>query len=369
MTSGAMTTTISDDRVVKLRIRGLAKRYGKVDALRSTALDVHQGEFLTLLGPSGSGKTTLLSLIAGLADPDAGSITLDGRDIVHLAPQRRGLGMVFQNYALFPHMSVEDNVAFGLRARRVDTASLRGRVDKALAMVRLEGFAHRLPRELSGGQQQRVALARALAYEPDVVLMDEPLGALDRNLRDGMKAEIARIHRELGTTILYVTHDQEEAMVLSDRICLMNQARVEQLGTPEELYFTPRSRFAAEFLGESNLPAARSLPDGRVDIPALGMAFVPGSLHGQGDGIVLIRPESIQVLAPGADLPAGAIGLQGRVVRRVFTGALTRLFVDTGRTVLCVLQPTGSQRAVAAFAPGSAVSLHLQPAHCHFIAQ
>ena len=237
----------------ELRVEGVSKRYGSVVALEPTSLTVAAGEFLTLLGPSGSGKTTLLSLIAGLAELDSGRILLDGHDISRAPAHQRGLGMVFQNYALFPHMSVAENVAFGLQARRLAAADVQQKVQQALAMVRLEALAHRVPRELSGGQQQRVALARALAYQPAIVLMDEPLGALDRNLREEMKFEIARLHRELGTSVVYVTHDQEEALVLSNRICLMNQARVEQVATPQTLYFEPDTRFVAEFLGESNL--------------------------------------------------------------------------------------------------------------------
>ena len=223
----------------ELRVEGVSKRYGSVVALEPTSLTVAAGEFLTLLGPSGSGKTTLLSLIAGLAELDSGRILLDGHDISRAPAHQRGLGMVFQNYALFPHMSVAENVAFGLQARRLAAADVQQKVQQALAMVRLEALAHRVPRELSGGQQQRVALARALAYQPAIVLMDEPLGALDRNLREEMKFEIARLHRELGTSVVYVTHDQEEALVLSNRICLMNQARVEQVATPQTLYFEP----------------------------------------------------------------------------------------------------------------------------------
>ena len=242
---------------VKLRIAGVRKRYGNVEALKSTSLDVIAGEFLTLLGPSGSGKTTLLSLIAGLIEPDEGRIDLDGRDIVALAPYQRGLGMVFQNYALFPHMSVEENVAFGLQTRRLPVAEVREKVRRALAMVQLEPLAHRLPRELSGGQQQRVALARALAYEPSLVLMDEPLGALDRNLREEMKAEIARLHRELGTTVIYVTHDQEEALTLSDRIAVLDHGKIQQIGSPRDLYQRPENSFVADFIGINNLIAGK----------------------------------------------------------------------------------------------------------------
>lgn len=282
-------------RDIKLDVQQVEKRYGKVQALQPTSLQVANGEFLTLLGPSGSGKTTLLNLIAGLVPCDEGCIKLDGRDITHVAPQHRGLGMVFQNYALFPHMTVAQNLAFGLDVRGMPEDQMRKRVAEVLAMVRLTDYAERLPRELSGGQQQRVALARAFAYAPELVLMDEPLGALDRHLREEMKAEIAHLHRELGTTVIYVTHDQEEALLLSDRICLMNHARIEQLDTAERLYFAPQSRFAAEFLGESNLLPCKVEPDGQsalldgvqLQVP-LSVPAMPGRR-----GHVLLRPESV----------------------------------------------------------------------------
>src|SRR5258706_2664036 len=236
-----------------LKITGLTKRYGDFVALAPTDLEVAAGEFLTLLGPSGSGKTTLLSLIVGLATPDGGQLLINGQDVTYGAPYERDIGMVFQNYALFPHMTVAENIAFPLKMRKIDAANAKKRALEALELVRLPQVAQRYPKELSGGQQQRIALARCLVYKPSIVLMDEPLGALDKKLRDQMQLEIKRIHRELGTTIVYVTHDQEEAMTMSDRICLMNHGRIDQLGTPSDLYFRPRSMFVADFLGESNL--------------------------------------------------------------------------------------------------------------------
>jgi len=355
----------------KLRIEGVRKRYGAVEALKSTSLEVRPGEFLTLLGPSGSGKTTLLSLIAGLIEPDDGRIVLDGRDIVALAPYQRGLGMVFQNYALFPHMSVEENVAFGLQTRRLPLAEVRQKVRRALSMVRLEALAQRLPKELSGGQQQRVALARALAYEPSLVLMDEPLGALDRNLREEMKTEIARLHRELGTTVIYVTHDQEEALVLSDRICLMNHAQVEQLGTPQDLYFAPQTRFAAEFLGESNLLPCEFRTDGGWSSAVLGQAMPAGdAMPGRSvEGLVMVRPESIDVLelelVPRAS--PDAMLLHGTLRERTFIGALTRLHVDVQGTMLKVLQRTTATLLSERHAVGNAITLALDKQRCHVI--
>jgi putative spermidine/putrescine transport system ATP-binding protein len=307
-----MLTSVPPPRQIKLSIQDVSKRYGAITALQSTSLQVATGEFLTLLGPSGSGKTTLLNLIAGLVSCDSGRVVLDGKDITHAAPQHRGLGMVFQNYALFPHLTVAQNIAFGLDVRGKSEAAMAKRVAEVLAMVRLEAFADRLPKELSGGQQQRVALARAFAYEPAVVLMDEPLGALDRYLREEMKTEIARLHKELGTTVIYVTHDQEEALVLSDRVCLMNQACIEQLDTAENLYAAPRTRFAAEFLGESNLLDAQVDADGQhatlhnlnVSVPLLNTAQ-PGA-----KGHALARPESVQFSSSKEDTDWTLISMQ-----------------------------------------------------------
>ncbi len=356
-----------------LRIEGVSKRYGDVVALEPTSLTVAAGEFLTLLGPSGSGKTTLLSLIAGLAELDSGRITLGGRDISRAPAHQRGLGVVFQNYALFPHLSVAENVAFGLQARRLPVAEVQAKVRRALSMVRLEPLAHRVPGELSGGQQQRVALARALAYQPDIVLMDEPLGALDRNLREEMKLEIARLHRELGTSVVYVTHDQEEALVLSDRVCLMNHARVEQVAPPETLYFHPDTRFAAEFLGESNLLDCELLPAApgqglRVSVATGGLQFGFDTPRGTaGPALLLVRPESIGVASSRAAAGAGAALLSGRLEERTFLGAMTRLKVGVGGATLKVLQRTESLHALSELAVGAPIDLWIDPARCHVL--
>ena len=237
----------------KLRTRDLRKTYGPIVALAGANIDLEEGEFLTLLGPSGSGKTTMLMLIAGLAQPDSGEVWIDGRLATYAPPHKRDIGMVFQNYALFPHLTVAENIAFPLRMRGQSETDIRREVARVLDLVQLPEIGDRLPRALSGGQQQRIALARCIVYRPSIVLMDEPLGALDKKLRDQMKLEIKRLHTELGITVLYVTHDQEEAMIMSDRICLMNNSRIEQIGSPAELYFSPRSVFAADFIGESNL--------------------------------------------------------------------------------------------------------------------
>jgi len=294
-----------DQNKVKLRIDGIHKAYGTVVALHETSLDVREGEFVTLLGPSGSGKTTLLHAVAGLTEPDGGRIWIDGEDVTRQAPDRRDLGMVFQNYALFPHLSVFENVAFPLRMRRRPKREIEQSVGEALELVQLTHTAQRLPRELSGGQQQRVALARCVVYRPSIVLMDEPLGALDKKLREQMQTEIRRIHRELGATVLYVTHDQEEAMTLSDRIILMRNGRVEQSGSPRNLYIEPQSTYAADFLGESNLLAATLVSPSIVTLAGARtrteVRCVPREGLRQGEAVrCFVRPEVIRLLSDGA---------------------------------------------------------------------
>ena len=306
----------------KLSVLGLGKRYGSAVALRATHLDVRQGELLTLLGPSGSGKTTLLQLIAGLVEPSEGHLLIDGRDATWLAPGERGIGMVFQSYALFPHLTVSENIAYPLRMRRMASAEIAQEVARALDMVQMGAFGARLPRELSGGQQQRIALARCFVYRPEVILLDEPLGALDKNLREHMQLEIRKLHRELGATFIYVTHDQEEALTLSDRICLMNQAQVEQVGTPAEMYDTPATCFAASFIGHSNL-----LP-GTVG----GATFtcssrplpLPPDASAAGDATLMVRPENARLVATDEGLVTGTV----REV--VYQGSDLKVIVDIG---------------------------------------
>ena len=245
-----------------LVLHDLRKVFGSVIAADDVNLEAPHGEFLTLLGPSGSGKTTTLRMIAGFTTPSGGSIEIDGSDMTRVPPHRRNVGMVFQNYALFPHMTAAQNIAFPLQMRRVSRETTRKRVEEALRLVRLEGFGDRYPRQLSGGQQQRIALARAVVFRPCLLLMDEPLGALDRKLREALQLEIVRVGRELGATVLYVTHDQEEALVMSDRIAIFNSGRIEQLGSGEDLYDRPASLFVAEFIGESNIIRGRFERDG-----------------------------------------------------------------------------------------------------------
>jgi putative spermidine/putrescine transport system ATP-binding protein len=331
-----------------LHIEGLCKRYGDFVALAPTHLEVAQGEFLTLLGPSGSGKTTLLSLIAGLAQPDGGTIRINGTDVTWGAPYERDIGMVFQNYALFPHMTVAENIAFPLQMRKVDAATTRRKVADALEMVHLPHVAGRYPRELSGGQQQRIALARCMVYRPSIILMDEPLGALDKKLRDHMQLEIKRIHRDLGTTIIYVTHDQEEAMTMSDRICLMNAGEIAQLGTPADLYFRPKNVFVADFLGESNLlDATVTDRDGdRVRVGIGGadggqaMAYDAGVRLGSGVK-VMIRPQNVRVEPDGNDASNAGETLRAKLTDIMVTGGMTKLYMQS--------QTQGVDEIIAAF--------------------
>ena len=289
----------------KLEIRDLRKTYGSVIALAGANLEIREGEFLTLLGPSGSGKTTMLMLIAGLIQPDHGEMWIDGRLSTYMPPHERDIGIVFQNYALFPHMTVYENIAFPLRMRRVPDAEIRNQVKRVLDVVQLGGVENRHPRQLSGGQQQRIALARCMVYQPPIILMDEPLGALDKKLREQLQLEIRQLHRDLDITVLYVTHDQEEALVMSDRICLMTEGEIEQLDTPDGLYFRPETVFAADFLGESNLLEAMVARqcDGAVHLEGPGgekIVALPRDDLAEGQKVkFMVRPENVRVLDPG----------------------------------------------------------------------
>src|SRR5712672_974273 len=279
---------------IKLHAQGLSKAYGASMALQPLELKVYSGELLALLGPSGSGKTTLLQLICGLIEPTGGRLIIDGRDETDNPADKRDIGVVFQNYALFPHLTVRENVAFPLQMRKVPARELRDRVEATLIMVGLSDFASRFPRELSGGQQQRVALARCFVYQPSLILMDESLSALDKKLRDSMRIEIKRLHRETGATIIFVTHDQEEALALADRICLINEGRIEQLGTPEEIYERPANIFVADFIGASNLLHGEVVGDGAFDTPDGRVPLPPGQAMPAGrKAALVIRPEKL----------------------------------------------------------------------------
>ncbi|GBQ57517.1 ABC transporter ATP-binding protein [Komagataeibacter swingsii] len=313
-----------------LVIDAVGKQYGDFTALAPTSLTVCRGEFVSLLGPSGSGKTTLLMMIAGLATPDCGSIWIDGTDATRLPPNRRDIGVVFQNYALFPHMSIFQNIAFPLQQRHVPGGEIRRRVEHILEVVGLSHVADRLPAALSGGQQQRIALARCLVYRPSLILMDEPLGALDKRMRDQLQDEIRRTHCELGTTIVYVTHDQHEALTMSDRICLMNHGRIEQVETPQRLYARPRSVFSACFLGESNIFKPVSIVSdhgGWRFAMAEGQApFLAGPRADMTDpSAFLVRPENMRI-GPGTGLEDNRIDVT--VSDILFMGTTTRYRVE-----------------------------------------
>jgi len=289
--------------VAYLRLREVVKSYdGKVAAVDHVSIDVARGEFVTFLGPSGSGKTTTLLMIAGFEHPSGGAIELDGHDLVARKPYQRNIGMVFQSYALFPHMTAARNVAFPLKMRRFPRREIWPRADKMLALVGLSALAERYPRELSGGQQQRVALARGLVFDPDLLLLDEPLGALDKNLREQMQVEIKRIHREIGTTTIYVTHDQTEAMTMSDRIAVFRSGRIEQVGSPLEVYNRPVNRFVGEFIGDSNFFAGHVDParPGWVELDGIGPVRVAGADLPAGAVDLMIRPERLRPRAVGS---------------------------------------------------------------------
>ncbi|MCC8984548.1 ABC transporter ATP-binding protein [Bradyrhizobium sp. 10BB] len=313
-----------------IALSGISKMFGSVTALHLTDLSVDKGEFLTLLGPSGSGKTTLLNLIAGAFGPTTGTILLGGRDTTATPPRERGIGMVFQNYALMPHMTVFENVAYPLRVRRESAKAIHDKVTEALERVGLRGFEDRRPRQLSGGQQQRVGIARCIVYSPAIILMDEPLGALDKNLREQMQGEVKRLHKDLGTTVIYVTHDQEEALNMSDRICLMSSGKIAQLGTPDELYFQPCNQFVAEFVGESNLISGEMNADGLMMIAGNRSISVPGAMRTEGlELLVMVRPEKVRICGMDEAVTDNSNQLTGDVVSSSFVGGMTRVTIKT----------------------------------------
>ncbi|MCC7483700.1 MAG: ABC transporter ATP-binding protein [Burkholderiales bacterium] len=314
-------TAITIDRV--------ARAFGTVRAIDEVSLEVRDGEFFTLLGPSGCGKTTLLRMVAGFCDLDRGRILFGGRRIDTLPPHRRNTGMVFQNYAVFPNLTVGGNVAYGLKARKVAAAEIERRVSRALKLVHLDGYGERWPHQLSGGQLQRVAIARSLVIEPEVLLLDEPLSNLDAKLRVEMRAEIRQLQQELRITAIYVTHDQEEALAISDRIAVMQGGRIEQMDAPETIYRTPATPFVAEFMGTTNLltGAVAGIDRDLVRIRVGGQEFVARSAAGAPSGGLItfsLRPETLRLLAAGAAPPPGWASLTATVQRVEFLGVLTR---------------------------------------------
>jgi putative spermidine/putrescine transport system ATP-binding protein len=345
--------SLSSSGGAAVQIDGIRKRYGHNEVLKGIHIDVPPGSFTTFLGPSGSGKTTTLAITTGLVDADAGAVRIGGIDCTKLAVHKRNLGFVFQSYALFPHMTIEKNIAFPLQLRGIGRAEQRRRVKEALALVHLDGYEKRFPSQLSGGQQQRIALARAVVFEPQVLLMDEPLGALDAGLRAHLQREIVRIGRELGVTILYVTHDQDEALSMSDQVVLFNNGTIEQAGSPKEIYTCPTSVFSARFIGSGSLvPGRLDQVDGRGLAVCAGDGLIvpvdPAScgLHGLTVGMAataVVRPECIFIVTADTNGSGTTIGT-GTVVDVIYNGARVRLRIELpgGHAVECHLDAVGA---------------------------
>ncbi|MDA0962076.1 MAG: ABC transporter ATP-binding protein [Proteobacteria bacterium] len=338
-------------------LESVVKRYGATTAVDWLDLSVESGEFVTLLGPSGCGKSTTLQMMAGFVTPSAGRIRIGGHDCTRQAPHRRNVGMVFQNYALFPHMTLQANVEFGLKMRGVAPAERARQAGEALALVGLDSFGDRYPGQISGGQQQRVALARALVIRPDVLLLDEPFGALDRQLRDRMRVELRDLQRRLGISLVFVTHDQDEALSMSDRIAVMSEGRLRQIGPPGEIYERPANRFVAEFMGQSNILNARALgPEGDRTLAEAGaLRLSLAGAHPAGTRLeVLVRPEKIAL----ASDPGGGAG--GRIASMQYFGAIVhyRVVLAGGTELSAILPQTGADGRLA---PGDAVAVTIPP--------
>ncbi|HZK15569.1 MAG TPA: ABC transporter ATP-binding protein [Solirubrobacterales bacterium] len=367
--------------VPSVELDGVTKRFGAFAAVDDIDLELGAGEFFTLLGPSGCGKTTTLRMIAGFEQPSAGRIRIEGEDVAGLPPHRRPTNTVFQSYALFPHLNVEDNVAFGLKRKKVARAEIGQRVAAELDRVGLSGEAKRRPAQLSGGQQQRVALARALVNLPKVLLLDEPLGALDLKLRKGLQVELKRIQREVGITFVYVTHDQEEALTMSDRIAVMNRGRVEQVADPEQVYDRPATTFVAGFIGVSNLMPATVAGNGEVRLDqGPGCPAPTDGLAGGERCFAVVRPEKLRIELPGEGDGAGAgapgsassnglLRIEGTVESSLYLGTATQVVVNLGDEVrMTVLVPNASEAERQRLPGGGArVTLAWEPAHMHVV--
>jgi len=361
--------TDEDSRPVEVALYGVTKRFGEMVAVDNVTLEIKRGEFFSLLGPSGCGKTTSLRMIAGFEEPNAGRVELTGRDIVGVPPFKRNVNTVFQSYALFPHLTVADNVAFGLKRKKVPKHEVKERVKHYLDLVQLPGYDDRRPSQLSGGQQQRVALARALVNEPAVLLLDEPLGALDLKLRKQMQLELMRIQREVGVTFIYVTHDQEEALVMSDRLAVMSQGKVEQIGCPEDIYERPVSRFVAGFIGTSNIvEAAVTGRSGEL----LEIASAPGErllvaapkdrAISVGTSIAFtVRPEKLRVVGENEPVAEQLCTVVGTVIDVVYQGVSTQLVVKTDAGATLVAFHQNSERVNDSGVAGARIRLVWDP--------
>lgn len=350
----------------KVEIRSLTKHFGSVKAVDNLTFTAEPGSFVTLLGPSGSGKTTTLNIIAGFESPTAGEVLLGSGAITAVPTYKRNIGMVFQNYALFPHMTVAQNIAYPLQMRRVGKSRINQMVHAAMQMIQLEGFEDRYPKQLSGGQQQRVAIARALVFKPPLLLMDEPLGALDKKLREQMQIEIKRIQNRTGITVIYVTHDQEEALVMSDQIVILNNGRLQQMGSPTEIYDRPRNRFVADFIGETNLFDAEIRKENNHLIIALSgldarFEASPEMALGPGKIAVSIRPEMLWLEHP----KGSPSGIQGKIEEMIYVGESTKFIVRTLDKQVLVRQPKRTD--TGAFNKGDPVTVQFSLAAVVFI--
>jgi spermidine/putrescine transport system ATP-binding protein len=355
---------------IDVRLERVTKRFGGVVAVDDLSLDIAEGEFFSMLGPSGCGKTTTLRMIGGFEDPTLGTVYLGGRDVTDLPPYRRDVNTVFQSYALFPHLNVFENVAFGLRRRKVAKDEVGSRVRDIMRLVDLEGFEERKPAQMSGGQQQRVALARALVNHPKVLLLDEPLGALDLKLRKQMQLELKRIQQEVGITFVYVTHDQEEAMTMSNRLAVMRLGRIEQLGEPEDVYESPATEFVASFLGASNLLEGELQEPASNGLATVGLAMGP-AVHLPSDRLptrsagplkVGVRPEKVSIAPSGDEVPSDHNSITGRVAMSTYIGVSHQFKVDTldGTTMTVYVQNLGAERSPR---QGEEVVLSWKPEH------
>ncbi len=323
---------------VDVNIDSISVAYGDTMPVRDLSLHVRRGEFLSLLGPSGCGKTTTLRAVAGFVMPAAGDIRIGGQSVIGVPPNRRNIGMVYQDYALFPHMTVAENIAFGMKMRSVPKAEIAPQVQRILGQLQLAALGHRYPSQLSGGQQQRVALARALVFNPSVLLLDEPLAALDKQLRGDMQFELRELQRRFGITTIFVTHDQEEALSLSDRIAVLSQGAILQVDTPRQVYDFPAHRFVAEFIGTANMLSGRIVGRGdgasRIELDGVAGTFAQAGQHGDGAVQLLLRPERIQIAPAAAPLPAGRNAMRGKVVNSVFVGTTIKYQVGLGGDLL-----------------------------------